>query len=77
MNACVQELFESERVCTSTKLLRNILDDTYENSDLNKPMKKQCEYLLEEQITELLKLLQIFKELFYGTLGTCKIDPLD
>ena len=40
-------------------------------------MKKQFQHLTEKQYNELLKLLQKFKEFFDGTLGTCKIYPVD
>ena len=40
-------------------------------------MKTQCQHLMMAKNNELLKLLQIFEELFDGTLGTWKTDPLD
>ena len=62
---------------TSTKQLREILDAKYENADLNKVMKNQCQHLTETQSNGLIKLLQSIEELFDGTLGTWKIDPVD
>ena len=66
-----------EQVHTSTKLLPVPLDDKYGNKYLNEVMKTQCQHLTESQHNELLKFLQIFEELFDGTLGTCKTSPLD
>ena len=40
-------------------------------------METQCQHLTMTQFNELLKLLQIFKQLFNGTIGTCKIYPVD
>ena len=39
--------------------------------------KIQCYHLTEEQHNKLLKLLQIFEELFDGRLGTWKTNPVD
>ena len=40
----------------------------------HKVMENQCQHLTMTQRNELLRLLQKFKELFYGTLGTWKRD---
>ena len=40
-------------------------------------MKTQCQHLTMTRNNELLKLLQKSEELFNGTLGTWKTDPLD
>ena len=40
-------------------------------------MKNQCQHLTMTQRNELLKLLQKFEELFDGTLGIQKTDPVD
>ena len=40
-------------------------------------MENQCKHLTITQHKELLKLLQKFEELFDGTLGTWKTDPVD
>ena len=40
-------------------------------------MENQCQNLTITQRNELLKLLQKFEELFDGTLGTWKTDPVD
>ena len=71
-----KELYKSEHIRTSTKRLRLILDSKYEKSDLHKVMEAQCQHLTMTQRNELLKLLQRFEDLFDGTLGTCKTDPV-
>ena len=60
-----------------TKQLHVILDAKYKKTDLHKVMENQCQHLTMTQRNELLKLLQKFEELFYGTLGTWKTDTLD
>ena len=40
-------------------------------------MENQCQHLTMTQRNESLKLLQIFKQLFNGTLVTWKTDPVD
>ena len=54
-----------------------ILYAKYEKADLHKVTETQCQHLIMTQRNDLLKLLQKFEELFDGTLGTWKIDPLD
>ena len=69
-NAYVEDVYDSEHICTATKRLRVILDAKYEKADLHKVMENQCQNLTMTQHNELLKILQIFEELFYGPLGT-------
>ena len=60
-NDYAEEIHESEQFCTSTQLLRVILDAKYKKSDLNNVTKTQWQHLIEEvQRNELLKLLQKF-----------------
>ena len=66
-----------EQVHTFTTLLRVLLDSIYEKEYLNKVMTNQCQHFIETQGNELLKLLEKFEELFNGTLGTWKTDPVD
>ena len=40
-------------------------------------METQCQHLTIIQRNEFLKLLHIFEELFDGTLGICRTDPVD
>ena len=57
--------------------MRRILDAKYENSDLNKVMTKQCQHLKTEEGDWLLILLNEYKDLFDGTLGTWNTTPVD
>ena len=76
-NAYVEELYALEHVRTATKLLGVILDDKYKKEYLHKVMETQCQHLTITQSNRLLKLLQKFKELFDGTFGAWKTDPVD
>ena len=40
-------------------------------------MENQCQHLTTTQRNKLLKVLQIFEELFNGTLGNWKTDTVD
>ena len=75
-NAYVGEVYESENIRSSEKVLPVILYDKYEKADLHKVIETQCQHLTMTQRNEMLKLLQIFEYLFDGTLGTCKTDIL-
>ena len=76
-NAYVEKVYESEHVSTATKRLHVILDAKYRKANLHKDIENQCQHLTMTQRNELLKLLQIFKDFFDGTLGTWKTDPVD
>ena len=39
MNAYIKECFESENICSSTKILQKILDKKYKKADFKKVMK--------------------------------------
>ena len=71
-NYQAKELYDSEHVHTSTKKIPVILDAKYEKAYLYKVMETQCQNLTMTQCSGLLKLLQISKDLFDGTLGTWK-----
>ena len=75
-NDYIKEVYESDHVRTVTKRLRVILDAKYEKADLHKVMENQCQHSTMTQRNELLKLLQKFREFFYGTLSTWKTDPV-
>ena len=75
-DAYVEEIYESEHVRTSTELLRVILDAKYERAYLHKVMEAQCQHLTMTKRNDILKSLQKFEELFDGTLGTWKRDPV-
>ena len=46
-------------------------------ADLHKVIENQCQHLTMTQRNEFIKLLHNFEELFDGTLGTWKSDPVD
>ena len=77
MNACAEDMNESEKFRTSTKQLRVILDDKYENKYSKNVMKNQCQHLTETQRNEFLKLFQKLKELCYVTLGNLKTGTVE
>ena len=76
-NDYVEEVYESDHVCTATKQLRLILYAKYKKSDLHKVKENQCQHLTMTQWNELLKLLQTFEGFFDVTLVTWKTDPVD
>ena len=53
-----------------------ILDNKYEKSDIKTFMKEQCQHLIPRKLESLFNLLKIFKDLFYGTLGTWLYRPI-
>ena len=57
--------------------MRVILDAKCENADLHKVMETQCQHLTLTQRTDLLKLLEKFKEFFDGKIGNWKTDLVD
>ena len=46
-------------------------------AELNKSTKNKCQNLTEEKCNKWIKLLQKKEDIFYGTLGTWKIDRVD
>ena len=75
--AYVEGIYESKDIRTAAKQLRVILDAKYEKSDLYKVMETKCQHLTMIPSNDLLKLLHKFEELFNGTLGTWKTDPVN
>ena len=53
-----------------------IIDDKYENSNLNEVMNKQFQHLNTKERYKLLNILNKFKDLFDGTLGTWNTTPV-
>ena len=60
----------------ATQRTVKILDANYEKADLPQVVKDNCTHLTEDQQQELLGLLQDFEELFDGTLGDWKTEPV-
>ena len=55
--AYVEKVYDSEHVCTATKLVLVILDAKYEKANLYKVMETQCQRLTMIQRNQMLKLL--------------------
>ena len=59
-----------------TKKAIKILDAKYEKADLPKIVEETCEHIDESERQELLELLQKYEEMFDGTLGDWKTEPV-
>jgi hypothetical protein len=59
-----------------TERIQSIIESKYCPADLTK-IVEECTNLDNTEQKQLLKLLQKFEDLFDGTLGTWKTDPLD
>ena len=75
-NSYVKEVYELEHFHTSTKLLHVIVYAEYKKADLQKVMENQCQHLTTTQRNKLLRLLQIFEELFNRTRGNWRTDTV-
>ena len=53
-----------------------IMDDKYEKSNLDEVMNKQFQHLNTKERYKLLNILNKFKDLFDGTLGTWNTTPV-
>ena len=60
----------------ATDWVVNILDAKYEKADLQSIVNTNCSYLSLHNQNKLLELLTKFEELFDGTLGDWKTDPM-
>ena len=76
MNAHSEEIYKSKQFRTSNKELQVNYDNKYEKAYLHKVKKNQCQHLTEIKPNEVMKLLQKIDELFDGTLGIRKTDPV-
>jgi hypothetical protein len=54
----------------------NIIESRYTPADLKK-IVEECTHLEKDKQKQLLKFLQKFEELFDGSLGTWKTDPIN
>jgi hypothetical protein len=72
-----QELFYAHDPTTSdAERIQNIIESKYTPADLNKKFEEGTHLEKDEQ-RQLLKLLQKVEELFDGSLGTWKTDPVN
>ena len=69
--------FEPESTKELTYQAVKILDANYEKADLPKIVKDTCSHLKESKKLELLSLLQKYEQMFDGTLGKCKTEPVN
>ena len=60
----------------ATDRLVKILESTYEKEYL-KQVSDKATQMIAEEITELIRLLKYFEDVFDGTLGYWDIDPVD
>ena len=60
----------------ATERVINILDAKYEKADLQSVVSTNCSHLSLQDQNKLLELLTEFEELFDGTLGDWKTDPV-
>jgi hypothetical protein len=59
-----------------TERVLNILDTKYKMADLQSVVSTNCSHLSLQDQNKLLELLTEFEELFDGTLGDWKTDPM-
>jgi hypothetical protein len=69
-----EEIYESQALIDASSRLKRILDTKYEPADLDKTARN-CDYLTDDQQTQLLSLLHKYQHLFDGLLGTWNAKP--
>jgi hypothetical protein len=69
-------LYAHDPRTTDAERIQNIIESKYTPTDLNK-IVEECTHLKKDEQRQLLRLLQKFENLFDGTLGTWKTDPVD
>jgi glutamyl/glutaminyl-tRNA synthetase len=77
IDALEQEiLFAHDPATTDAERIQDIIESKYCPADLNK-IVEECTHLERAEQRQLLKLLQKFEDLFDGSLGTWKTDPIE
>jgi len=77
IDALEQEiLFAHDPDTTDAERIQDIIESKYCPADLNK-IVEECTHLERAEQRQLLKLLQKFEDLFDGSLGTWKTDPIE
>jgi hypothetical protein len=71
-----EEIYESQVLIEASSHLKKILDVKYEPADLDK-IARNCDYLTDNEQTQLLSLLHKYQHLFDGSLGTWNDKPYD
>jgi hypothetical protein len=69
-----EEIYESQALNDAPSHLKKILDTKYEPADLDK-IAHNCNYLTDDEQTQLLSLLQKYQHLFNGSSGTWNAKP--
>jgi Reverse transcriptase (RNA-dependent DNA polymerase)/RNase H-like domain found in reverse transcriptase len=69
-------LFAHDPDTTDAERIQDIIESKYCPADLTK-IVDECKHLSPEEQRQLLKLLQKYEDLFDGTLGTWKTDPIE
>ena len=67
---------EPESTLAATNRVVHILDANYEKADLQSVVRDNCKHLALHEQNKLLDLLGEYDDLFYGTLGDWKTEPL-
>jgi hypothetical protein len=71
-----EESYESQALNDASSHLKKILDVKYEPADLDK-IARNCDYLTDDEQTQLLSLPHKYQHLFDGSLGTWNDKPYD
>ena len=69
-------LFAHDPDTTDAERIQDIIESKYCPADLTK-IVEECKHLTPEEQRQLLSLLQKYEDLFDGTLGTWKTDPIE
>ena len=70
------ETLEPEAIKSSNKCVTQILDAKYKKADLEKIIHEECSHISHEDQHKLLSILLEYENLFDGTLGKFKTDPI-
>ena len=76
IRAQLKDLLEPKSMREATNRAVEILDANYEKADIPKIVAENCTHLSSQQQSHLIKLLMEFEDLFDGTLGDWKTDPV-
>ena len=72
----MKKAYESQALNDASSRLKKILDAKYEPADLDK-IARDCDYLTDDEQTQLLSLLHKYQHLFDGSLGVWNGQPYD
>ncbi len=69
-------IYEPESTLAATNCVVHILDTNYEKADLQSVVRDNCKHLALHEQNKFLDLLTEYEDLFYGTLGDWKTEPV-